>query len=300
MVFKNSTVVYIKTGFSKSQSYEVFIANKTFCEKILLNKLFYFKEVVIMSLSDKMAQAGVKKGVAPTTPAAGIKKVSDASNKGEAFRMKGAQARANMSEDQKALEGSKSDKVAFVATLGNPAKSQPRKKGGDYIQSNKVCGYQIKVLEDTTVPVAPLKPECKDELDVQLPATERKVKAGETVTLNVIETALMISRTEYAGTFSGEGTNVYISATISKTKPDPSPCLRAADGSIKENMIMVAEMVGQKDGKGGRAEVKEEFKEFAPLFRPRTAKRSGGGNGRKAGESIMDTAAAFRALYGQK
>ena len=31
-----------------------------------------------MSLSDKMAQAGVKKGVAPTTPAAGIKKVSDA------------------------------------------------------------------------------------------------------------------------------------------------------------------------------------------------------------------------------
>lgn len=252
-----------------------------------------------MSLSDKIAEAGVKKGAAPATPAAGIKKSSEASNKGEAFRARGAQVRSNMSEDQKALEGSKSDKVAFVATLGNPAKGQARKKSGGYIPSNKVCGYQIKVLEDTTVPVAPLKEECKDELDVQLPATERAVKAGEVVTLNVIETALMISRTEYAGTFSGEGTHVYISATISKSKKDPSPCLRAGEGSIKENMIMVADMVGQKDGKGGRAEVKEEFKEFAPLFRPRSAKRGGTGNGRKSGQAIKDTAAAFRALYGQ-
>lgn len=272
-------------------------------KSVYINYLFIFqKEEKDMSLKDKMEQAGVKTGKAPSTgkpaPVAGN---SEASNKGAKFRADGALARQGMSEDQKALEGSKSDTVAFVATLGNPAKGQPRKKGGEYIPSNKVCGYQVKVLEDTMIPVAPLKEDCKDELDVQFTGTERPAKAGEIVTLNVVETAMFITRVEYAGTFSGEGKNVYISATISKSKADPSPCLRAADGSIKENMIMVAEMKGQKDGKGGHAEVKEEFKEqFAPLFRARSTRRQGDGSARKAGESIMDTAAAFRALYGSK
>lgn len=256
-----------------------------------------------MSLSDKMKEVGSKPGVAPAAPvapSAGISKPNDAVSKGVAFRARGAQARANMSEDQKVLEGSKSDKVVLLATLGNPAKSQPRKKGGDYIASKKVCGYQIKVLEDTTVPVAPLKENCVDELDVQTPPSERAVKAGEIVNLNVMETALMISRIEYGGSFTGEGTSAYITATISKSKENPSPCLRTLEGSIKENMIMVAEMVGQKDGKGGHAEVKEEFKEFAPLFRKRSAKRAGSGNGHKAGEAIKDTAAAFRVLFSQQ
>lgn len=255
-----------------------------------------------MSLSDKMAKASASV-VAPKAPQApvanGVKKTG-ATGKGAEFRAMGQKSRANMSEDQKALEGSKSDKVVLIATLGNPAKGQPRKVGGTYVPSKQVCGYQIKVLEDTQIPVAPLKENCKDHLDVTFPATERTAKAGEIVNLNVVEMAMLISRVEYAGTFSGEGVTATLSATISASRKDPAPCLRTSGGSIKENMIMVADMVGQHDGKGGHAEVKEEFKAFAPLFRPRSASRSGSGNSRKSGESTKATAAAFRALYARK
>lgn len=245
-----------------------------------------------MSFSEKAAKAEGAKAPVTQAPKSGIVKGSGNSSKTEEFRLKGKTLREGMSDDQRAQEGSKSDTVAFVATLANPAKPQRRKKGSEYIESKRPCGYQFKILEDTTVPVAPLKAECKSELDVELPATERPVKAGEIVSLNIIETAIFISRFEYAGTFRGEGTEVFIVPTASAKRVDPTPCLRQTGGSIKENMIMVAEMVD------GKAKVLPEFEEsFAPLFRERKTHRHGSGKGTKAGETTKNTAAAFRALY---
>ena len=54
----------------------------------------------------------------------------------------------------------------------------------------------------------------KTVLDVE-PATERQVKAGEVVALNIVETAMFISRMEFAGRFTGEGTSVFLSAKTS-------------------------------------------------------------------------------------
>ena len=54
--------------------------------------------------------------------------------------------RAQMSEDEKALEGSKSDKVAFVCALGDPNRKQARVENKTTIPSYVVVGYKVKVL----------------------------------------------------------------------------------------------------------------------------------------------------------
>ena len=54
--------------------------------------------------------------------------------------------------------------------------------------------------------------------------------------------------------FKGNGKNVFLSVVFSKTKEKPTPCLKrpTAEGSIKTNMVMVAEKVGAgADGQGG-------------------------------------------------
>lgn len=252
-----------------------------------------------MSMSDKMSQAGGIVTPQSKAPASATTVSKQSGNKKtEAFKASGEAIRAQMSDDQKAIEGSKSDKVAFVACLGNPARAQARKTGGEYTDSYQVVGYQLKVLEDCAVPVAPLAEQCKDILDVVTPPSMRNAKAGEVVNLNVVETAMFISRPEYAGTFAGEGKTVYISAVSSQARKDPYPCLKTTDGSIKENMILIAEMEGQENGKGGVPRIKEEFAAFAPLYVKKKSKRAGSGASRVQGDAIKNTAAAFRQLYG--
>lgn len=259
-------------------------------------------EVLIMSMGDKMKEAGIgaptPKATAPTAkPNADVVK-KGANTKSDAFKASGQALRAQMSEDQKALEGSKRDKVAFVACLGDPARKQSRKSKGEYEGSYRVVGYRFKVLEDMKVPKAPFNENCKDLLDVQQPAQMVQVKAGEEVNLNIIESAMFISRPEFAGMFDGEGKHVYIHAVCSQNRQDPYPALKTNEGSIKENMILIAEMEGQVDGKGGTPKLREEFKEFAPLYKKTRTTRAGGGAAGKKSTAIEDTAAAFRQLYG--
>lgn len=262
-------------------------------------KIIKHMEVLIMSMSEKMGNAGVAptaKATAPTAkPADTVKKGGN--KKSEAFKAIGAAARAQYTEDQKALEGSKQDKVAFVACLGDPARSQSRKTKGEYTGSFRVVGYRFKALEDMDVPKAPFAENCKDLLDVVQPPTMVKVKAGEEVNLNIVESAMFICRPEFAGTFSGEGKTVFVNAVCSANRKDPYPALKTTEGSIKENMIMVAEMEGQVDGKGGTAKVKPGFEDFAPLFKKTKTRRTGASGAGRQNTAVKDTAAAFRSLY---
>jgi hypothetical protein len=256
------------------------------------------KEEIIMALSDKTkaAEAGQ---AAPTKPVDA--KASGKEAKASAFKDKGASLRRQMTEDQKAQEGSKSDKVAFVCALGDPNRKQSRVQGKANIDSYAVVGYKFKVLEDTTVPFAPLNEGCKNILDVA-PATEKPVSAGTVVALNTVETAMFISRLEYAGKFTGEGTTVILSAKTSNDRPDPLPILmKKGEGSVKENMELIADMVGADGTNKGTPQIKDEFKEsFGALYTKRTISRKGTGASRKAGEGQADIAAAFRSLYAGK
>lgn len=263
-----------------------------------------------MAMTDKMnelkKEATANPAPAPA-PAPQAQPMKDAVNKKggnakiEHFKNKGALIRQNMSEDQRALECSKSDKVAFVACLANPAKIQQRKVKQEYVKSYQVVGYKFKALEDMEVPVADFKEGCTDLLDVNNTGATRPVKAGEEFDLNIVETTMLISQVLYGGFFSGEGRVVYIMATSSQTRKNPTPCLKLQDGSIKENMIMIAEMVGQTNGHGGRAEIKPEYAKFAELFKKRATRRTGGSSAKTAtGEATRNTAAAFRELFGVK
>lgn len=252
-----------------------------------------------MSLTDKMQNAGAGTPQAPKAPTVQTAK-KNTSPKTEAFRNQGAAIRAAMSDDEKALEGSKSDKVEFVACLANPAKKQSRKSKGEYKDSFQVVGYIVKPLEDMEVPVAHIKADAKNPLDVDAP-TMRTVKAGEELKLNVMETAMFISKPEFAGSFTGGGKHVFLSVVFSENKETPTPCLKRAgsEGSIKTNMIMVAEKVGAgSDGTGGTWQTIEGCDQFNVLFKKKSMTRKGAGVRKEDGEVQKNTAAAFRQMFG--
>jgi len=258
-----------------------------------------------MAMSDKIASQKAGE-VAPKPVVGGVsaptvkapQKAGAGSKKIEAFKNQGALIRQGMSEDQKAAECSKSDKVVFVACIGNPTKIVQRKVKNEYQRCPLVVGYTLKALEDMEVPRAPFKENCKDILDVQLPATTRQVKAGETFKVNVVEAAILMSRVEYTGKFCGEGKEVYLSATTSSTRENPTPCLKTSEGSIKEQMELIAEMVGAVDGRGGKPKLNPGYEDFAELLVSRSTGRTGGSRKeREKGEAHKNLAAAFRQMY---
>lgn len=249
-----------------------------------------------MAFSDELNKATEAEKTETTAKAEG-------SSKNQVFTQKGASLRAQMTEDQKAIEGSKSDKVAFICTLGDPNKKQSRKEGKENKPSFTVVGYKFKVLEDMEVPKAPLKADFKSFIDVE-PPTMVPVKAGTVVVLNLVETGMFISRTEFAGRFTGEGQEVSITAKHSQNRTEPLPVLRQSSGagSIKSNMELIADMVGATATSKGTPKIKEEFAEvFGVLYTRKSAgKKSTGGADRKEGEATKNVAAAFRALYAGK
>lgn len=222
--------------------------------------------------------------------------------KTEAFRAEGKAVRASMTEDQKAIEGSKKDTVEFLCTLGDPSVSQKIMQKGTYIPGYRVVGYKVRVSEDTEIPYAPLNENPKSELDVA-PATTRQVKAGEVVDLNIIETAMMISKLEYAGQFTGGGKGVYIYPVASDNSSVIRPALRKmGDGSIKDNMELIADMQGG-DGKtvagGARPVLKPEYEAtFKNLYSRKAASKGAGTSATGTVDKQADYAAAFRKLYG--
>lgn len=249
-----------------------------------------------MALKDKIASAQETK-TATATATANPK----TSTKTDAFKQQGASLRAQMSEDQKAIEGSKSDKVAFVCALGDPNRKQARVENKTSVPSYVVVGYKFKALEDMTVPFAPISENWKTILDVE-PMQERQKKAGEVFALNIVETAMLISRLEYAGKFTGEGTAVALSAKTSNDRQDPLPILnKIGAGSIKENMELIADMVGATADTKGTPQIKGEYAEsFGALYAKKSLTRKATSAQKKAGEGQADIAAAFRNYYAGK
>lgn len=250
-----------------------------------------------MAVSDELKNNVV--GDTPKAPKAPVK--AQGGDKTEAFKAKGAAARAQMSEDQKAAEGTKSDKVAFVCALGDPNRKQARVANGQSIPSYVVVGYKFKVLEDMEVPHAPIKADYRTPLDTEA-ITSRPVKAGEVVSLNILETAAFISQVEFAGKFSGEGTIVTLGAKSSQDREEPLPILqKQGGGSIKENMELIADMIGATGEEKGTPQIKEEFKDiFGVLYAKKSLSRKSQGSAKQAGSSQADLAAAFRQLYAKK
>lgn len=248
---------------------------------------------------------GMKKNegapVAPTTAPA--PEVSKSTKKGKGnpafqdFKASGAAARENYSDEEKALEGSKSDKVQYVIALANPARAVKRVEKGENKASYMVVGYRFKALEDMMVPSAPMLSktnpmECGD-------VTEVPVKKGQEFDLTLFEMGVMISKIEFGGIFNGGGDEVVMHVTMSAQRNnEPLTVLKRRSAPIKDNITLIAD-VTEKNGKKSY-EVKPEFAEkFGILFTKRKSK-AGSASSAVAGESPKDLSAAFRTYLSSK
>lgn len=261
-----------------------------------------------MALSDVTkganAPAGTATAPAPATGTKTGKKGSDGRH--DALVNQGRAIRTKMTEEEKQLEGSKSDKIAFVGALGDPNRPQYRKENNEDKPSYVVVGYAFKALEDTVVPRADIKSGFRNFMDVG-PMSEESVKAGQTFYLNIFETGAMISKSIYAGSFSGEGVTVTLGAKYAQNREEPLPVLnKQGKGSVKENMILIADMQGASDDPDkkvkGTPVIKEEFaSKFSVLYEKRVAGKPGSGaKAKAAGESTKDIAAAFNAFLASR
>jgi len=261
-----------------------------------------------MSLSQKIEGAGVTgvntvdagagagAGAPDATPKAGKvgKQVT------EDFKNQGQDILSKMSDDEKLALGSKRDTVAFKGVIVDPKSNQSIKKGNRVEKGKVVMGYVLKFLEDTDIPFAPYSKFAgkNDKLAVVYPEKSRHVTAGSTEYLNVYEAMRLVTRPEYSGMFTGEGSEVFIRPASSGSREVPLPTFSSPGaGSIKDNPVEAAEVIN------GEAVVKEEFKaSFSGWFEK---KRLVGGDGKttkknKAGDSAMILAAAFNAYFDKR
>ena len=244
-------------------------------------------------LSDAIKEAEGAQGAqtnGATTDAAG-----KAANKGktDAFKTDGQNYR-NQNKDYDEVP-KKSDSIEFIAALTDPKRRQNRVEKKNSVESYVVVGYKFRAKEDIEVPFAPYVKGMKSFLDVEEP-TWRTVKAGETFGLNIVETGILISKPEFAGTFSGGDRKVFISAKASKDRDEMLPILmQRDDGSIKEGAEHIADLSADKK----TATVKPEYEaSFANIYYKKAVVRDK--SGAKKSESSVNIAAAFYDFYKKK
>lgn len=220
------------------------------------------------------------------------------------FKVQGESARNAVQEADKAKEGSKSDKIEFLAVLFNPKKPQKRVQGNKQIDSYVVAGYRFKVLEATKVPHAPYLDNTMMKIDTES-VTWETVPAGTIINLNLMETTLLISQYEYAGVFSGGTRPVQLGATATTNQSlmentttngfKPQLNLISKEGSIKDGASdYIADLQGDK------YVVKPEYAaSFDKLFvhKVRSDKKNAS---RGNGEPAKNLAAAFNKLFQSK
>lgn len=229
----------------------------------------------------------------------------------DAFKAKGRAAREQLTEDQKAAEGSKSATLSYLGVLVDPSKKANRTGSG---RANFPChlnvGFAFVSSEDITVPVIPYTSTFTSVVDVDFSAaTEVTVPAGQKIYVNNMELAALLSKPEYAGKANGTANGaspVALSVSFSEKRgaDSPLPILRPTDGggSVKLVSIPIADAAETApDGKVLRWQVKPEFAEkFGVLFRKKTASRPVGTAPKAVGEAEKDVAAAFRQFLQSK
>jgi hypothetical protein len=206
--------------------------------------------------------------------------------------------------------GSLSDKIAFIAPLGNPLRDDvtPIKVDGkdDRKVTPFIVGYRMKALVDMEVPDCGTTDEFKKNyMDFNDINGKKFVKAGEEFDITPFEMAVLAARKEVNKRFSG-GDRVAICTWAKKdlqggksgdvtVKSMPRAQLRLAEGSIKDyNIINVCEKSIEIDEAGNQKKVgtiNPGFEKWAPLCKA-TTRKAVGRAAAKSGKPVYDAAAA--------
>lgn len=256
-----------------------------------------------MAVSDAMKAAGQAAPKAPVTPAQPAPKGKKDDALRTAFVAEGAKVREAMSDDEKAVEGSKSDTLEFICALGDPSVKQNRTENKTSIPSYAVIGVKMRFKEDATCPFAPLAENCKNTTDT-VAITEVPVKAGDVVALNLTEYAALLSKVEYGGMATGGEKKVRLGCTVSNAEGFPLPNLKLegqAKGSYKEGMELIADVIGGTDGTRKTFKVKEEYAEkFGAWYNRKKMSKTSAAAPKAKGENAKNIAAAFRVALAKK
>lgn len=245
--------------------------------------------------------AGVTSKTAPIT---------DRKEQAEAFRARGASIRKAMSKAEEADEGSLSNKVAFVITLGDPHQNDKRsigKKEGSnktqYEDCIKPVGYKFRALADIEVPSVTLKANANYSFEYE-GVNWIPVKAGETFNLTLFEAGLLLSQLKFAGRINGgDGGEVVLHVTFTKNRIDaqgnmqPLVVLKRIGSAIKDNIEPIA--VSNVDANGKKSFIlKDEYKDkFAWCFKPKSISRSSGSVSKTKENIPANLAGALRDYY---
>lgn len=217
--------------------------------------------------------------------------------------------------------GSKSETIAFLNPLGDPSKpdSTPQTMPDGTtktVVTSTIVGYRFQALEDVEVPDVEAGDDIKTNLMSYVgdPMKTRPVKKGETFDLTKFETAMLISRDEYNGSFTGGTMSVSCSynfkakktsaGTVAKasTAAVPTIALKSttSGASIKDaKMIDVLTCVSHKEGKitKNTRTINPGFEKWAGLCKKAVRATAGGvsqSNKRNA------NAQAFLAIFNNK
>ena len=222
---------------------------------------------------------------------------------------------------------SMSDKVAFVAPLGNPLRDDVTSTKGEDGTTKKtitpfIVGYRMKALADLVVPdcgtTDNFKKNYMDYADIN---GKKEVKAGETFDLTPFEMAVLASQKEFNKQFTGgdvramccfsrkdfPGGKAKDGAEVT-VKEIPRAVLRLAEGSIKDMQYVLVcekEMQMTEDGKQKRVgKVNPGFEKWAPLCKATQRTVGGARAASKGAANAKPTydpmAAQFMAILRQK
>lgn len=231
-----------------------------------------------------------------------------------------ATAPAGAEEVANETVGTLSEKIAFVAPLGNPLKDDVtiiKDKDGQEIKKVTpfIVGYRMKALEEMDVPDCGTTDNFKkDYMDYADINGTKHVAAGETFDVTPFEMAVMAADPRINRTFSG-GERVGICCWSKKeftgsksgdvtVKNVPRAVLRLTEGSIKDfNYIEVCSKTVEMDESGKQRKVghiNPGFEKWAPLCK--TSARTGGRTaGARSNKPIYDpNAANFMSLLRTK
>lgn len=203
-------------------------------------------------------------------------------------------AQAPIAEVNDEVLGSMSDKIEFIAALGDPSRDDVTpaniEKGIAKRVDPTIVGYAFKVLVDMEIPDCGTGEDLKDNpMSYKDKDGKKMVKAGETIYLTRFETGMLLSRPEFntrvtggnmpvcvAYTFYGPKSKEGNLPTVTSTTRIPSVTLRPAQTgqSIKDiQMIPVLSFTSEKDANGRNRKkrtINPGFEKWAPLCSERT------------------------------
>lgn len=233
-------------------------------------------------------------------------------------------AQTPVAEADPEILGSMSDKIEFVAALGDPSRDDVTpanpEKGIERRVDPTIVGYAFKTSVDLEIPDCGTGDDLKDNpMSYNDKNGKKMVKAGETFYLTRFETGMLLSPDEFNGKVTGGNMPVSVSYTFygNKNKDGSLPTVTSATRipsvtlrptqigqSIKDiKMIPVLTFTSEKD-ESGRNRKKRTiipgFEKWAPLCKERTVAARTRSAAPKAASRNKKAAAFLEIVAGKK